>query len=115
MSPSKLGNDGPELQATSLERTVIDAMRAAVPNTSLQITPASAVLDLVDSLGLVMTLGNLQAALGIELAPKQVIELFRAASIADVAAVIERFLGASHQAAEPPQPLHTSNSSAAMR
>ncbi len=74
-----------------LEQAVIDALRAASPDKSMPVTRDSAVLDLVDSLGLIVALGDLQAALDLELSPKQLIELFHARSIADFATTLGRF------------------------
>lgn len=94
--------DAAQTPAAELEQAVIDALRAASPDKSAPATRDSAVLDLVDSLGLVVALGDLQATLAVELAPKHLIELFRAQSIADFAAALGRIV-ATRAHARPPQ------------
>jgi len=77
-----------------VEDVVIEALRAALPDVSVGVSRDSEVLRLVDSLGLVTVLGNVQAALTITLKPKEVIQVLRARSVADVALVLTTALSA---------------------
>lgn len=77
-----------------VEQVVIDTMRASLSGTSAGVSRDTEVLRLVDSLGLIMVLGKIQAALNITLQPKEVIQVLSARSIADVALALSAALSA---------------------
>jgi len=76
------------MSAAAVEQVVIDALLAASSDTPAQVSRETEVLQLVDSLGLMMSLANIQTSLNIKLEPKQIIGLLRARSIADLALVL---------------------------
>lgn len=75
----------------TLERIVIDAL-SAVSVDAATATRDTELLQLVDSLGLVMALANVQEALGVALEPDEIIDVFQCRSIADVATVLQTAL-----------------------
>lgn len=77
----------------ALERRVIDAF-SAVTQHAAGATRETEILALVDSLGLVMALANLQHALDVALEPDEIIAVFQCRSVADVANVLQAALSA---------------------
>lgn len=75
----------------TLERIVIDAL-SAVSVDAATATRDTELLQLVDSLGLVMALANVQEALGVALEPDEIIDVFQCRSITDVATVLQTAL-----------------------
>ena len=78
----------PSLEA--IERVVIDTFSAASGH-----PPASrdtAVLDLIDSVGLIIALADVQATLDVELESDEIIEVFQCRSLGDVAAALHAAL-----------------------
>lgn len=71
----------------TLERILIDALSAVGADT-VATTRDSDISHLVDSLGLVMALANLQDALGFTLEPDEIIDVFQCRAIADVVEVL---------------------------
>lgn len=68
----------------AIERVVIDTFSATCPERSA-VTGDTEVLQLVDSIGLVIALAEVQDALGIELDPHEIIEVFYCRTLRDVA------------------------------
>jgi acyl carrier protein len=83
----------PSTDTEALERIIIDAL-AAVSVEAATATRESEVLQLVDSMGLVMALANVQEALDVSLEPDEIIQVFQCRSIADVAVVLQAVLSA---------------------
>lgn len=83
----------PSTDIEALERIIIDAL-SAVSVEAATATRESEVLQLVDSLGLVMALANVQEALDVSLEPDEIIQVFQCRSIADVALVLQAVLSA---------------------
>lgn len=81
----------PSADTEALERIVVDAL-SAVSADAATATRETEVLQLVDSLGLVMALSNVQEALDVALDPDEIIEVFQCRSIADVAVVLQAAL-----------------------
>ncbi len=79
---------GAEVSSTAVEHVVIDALCAASPDKSVPITRETDVLQVVDSLGLMMGLANIQTALNIKLEPREIIGVLQSRSIADLASVL---------------------------
>lgn len=79
---------------------VIDAMLAASPDKPARVSRDTEVLQVVDSLGLMLSLANIQAVLNITLEPKEIIGALQARSIADLALVLSPVLEA-----RPAQPV----------
>jgi hypothetical protein len=82
------------MPATAVERVVIDVMLAASADKSVPVSRDTEVLQVVDSLGLMMGLAKLQTALNIRLAPRETIAALQARSIADLALVLITAMGA---------------------
>jgi acyl carrier protein len=84
---------GMPVSAAAIEQVVIHALRAASTDKSAQVSGSTEVLQVVDSLGLMMGLANIQAALNLKLEPRETIEVLQARSVADVAVALEKALG----------------------
>ncbi len=82
------------MSAAALEQVVIDAMLAASPDKSIPVSRDTEVLQVLDSLGLMMSLVDIQTALNIRLEPKELIGALQARSIADLALELTMALGA---------------------
>jgi acyl carrier protein len=76
------------MSAAKVEQMIIDAFLAASPGNQVPLSRDTGVLDIVDSLGLMMGLANLQTALKIVLEPKEIIGALQARSVADLASVL---------------------------
>ncbi|MET0535642.1 MAG: hypothetical protein ABW171_15610 [Steroidobacter sp.] len=70
---------------------MLDAMRAACANKEFEITAATEILQIVDSLGFFIALTDIQDATGLPLGPPQLLQLLRCRSIADIVAVLETY------------------------
>jgi hypothetical protein len=84
-----------------IEKTVIEAIRAASA-TGAKPTRDTEVFQLVDSLGLVTALANIQAALQLSLEPEQLIAVFACRSIGDLTITLESALSAQLQSSANP-------------
>jgi hypothetical protein len=78
----------------AIERVVIDTLAAASSNTTAQPTRETEVLQLVGSLGLIVAVANIQAALSISLQRREMMQVFQCRYIADLALVLEGALSA---------------------
>jgi hypothetical protein len=76
------------ISAERIEQMIFDSFLAASPGNQIPLSRDTAVLDVVDSLGLMMSLANLQTALKIVLEPKQIIAALQARSVADLTSVL---------------------------
>lgn len=85
--------NAPPAHTETLERIVIDAL-STVSADAATATRETEVLQLVDSLGLIVALANVQEALGVSLEPDEIIHVFQCRSIADVALVLQAALSA---------------------
>lgn len=85
--------NSPSTDIEALERIIIDAL-SAVSVEAATATRESEVLQLVDSMGLVMALANVQESLDVSLDPDEIIQVFQCRSIADVAVVLQTVLSA---------------------
>jgi acyl carrier protein len=85
---------GMPVSPAAIEQLVIQALRAASSDKSVQVSATTEVLQVVDSLGLMMGLANIQAALNIKLEPREIIEVLQARSVADIALALAKALGA---------------------
>lgn len=85
---------GMPVSAAAIEQVVIQALRAASSDKSAQVSATTEVLQVVDSLGLMMGLANIQAALNIKLEPREIIEVLQARSVADIALALAKALSA---------------------
>lgn len=79
----------------SVECTVLAAMNKNSIYKSIEVTRGTELLRLVDSLGLMITLTDIQESLGIDLDPQQYLQLFNCRLIGDVVAVLENVVSAS--------------------
>jgi acyl carrier protein len=75
--------------AAAIEQVVLDAMVAASADKAVPLSAETDVLEIVDSLGLMMALANIQKALNISLNPKEIIAALQARSISELALVLE--------------------------
>lgn len=75
----------------TLERIVIDAL-STVSADAATASRDTELLQLVDSLGLVMALASVQEALDVALEPDEIIDVFQCRTIADVAIVLQTAL-----------------------
>jgi acyl carrier protein len=82
------------MSSAAVEQVVIDAVLVASPDKSVRVSRDTDVLQVVDSLGLMMSLVDIQAALNFRLEPKELIAALQAHSVADLALVITMALGA---------------------
>lgn len=71
----------------AIKRIVIDTFSATCPDPSA-VTVDTEVLQLVDSIGLVIALAEVQDALAIELEPHEIIEVFHCRTLGDVASAL---------------------------
>jgi acyl carrier protein len=85
--------------AAAVEQAVIDAIRAASPDSSVPISRDTEVLQVVDSLGLMVSLAKIQAALQIKLEPTEVIGVLRSRSVADITQVLITAMGTRYRQA----------------
>lgn len=76
--------------AASVEQVVIEAMCAASADKTVPVCADTEVLQIVDSLGLMMSLAKIQAALNFRLEPKEIIGVLQARSIRDVTLALTR-------------------------
>jgi len=83
----------PTPDTEALERIVIDAL-SAVSADAASATRDSEVQQLVDSLGLVIALANIQDALDVALEPDEIVGVLGCRTIADVALVLQAALTA---------------------
>ncbi len=81
----------PSTDTEALERIIIDAL-SAVSVDAATATGESELSQLVDSMGLVMALANVQEALDVSLEPDEIINVFQCRSIADVALLLQAAL-----------------------
>jgi acyl carrier protein len=79
---------GTGISAAAVEQVVIEALRAAASDKSIPVSRDTDVLYIVDSLGLMMSVANIQTALNIKLEPREVIGVFQSRSVADLASVL---------------------------
>jgi acyl carrier protein len=82
------------MSAKAVDQVVIEAMFAASHDKSVNVTRETELLEVVDSLGLMMGLTNIQAALNIRLEPRELIGALQARSIADLSLVLSTALAA---------------------
>lgn len=75
----------------TLERIVIDAL-STVSADAATASRDTELLQLVDSLGLVMALASVQEALDVALEPDEIIDVFQCRTIAEVATVLQTAL-----------------------
>lgn len=75
------------------EQAVLAAMGAARTDKSIVVTRDATVFDLVDSLGLLVALTDIQYSLGLTLDPPQLLQVMHCQCVGDVIATLER-LGA---------------------
>lgn len=78
------------VSAASVEQVVFEAMCAASADKAVRVCADTEVLQIVDSLGLMMSLANIQAALNVRLEPKEIIGVLQARSIRDVTLALTR-------------------------
>jgi acyl carrier protein len=71
------------------ERVVIGAIRAAVASLPGELTGATEVLGVVDSLGLMTALAEVQESLEVVLEPQHLISIFECRTIAEIAAFLQ--------------------------
>ena len=75
-------------EAESVSTAVISAISAASPDRSVEVTPVTEVLGIVDSLGLLTALMDIQHELQLALDAEDVIEVFGSRTIAEIVAVL---------------------------
>jgi acyl carrier protein len=75
------------ISAAEVEQVVIDALRAS-SDKSAPVSRETDVLQVVDSLGLMMSVANIQTALNIKLEPREVIGVLQSRSVADLGLVL---------------------------
>ena len=75
-------------EADSVSIAVISAISAASPDRSAEITSVTEVLGIVDSLGLLTALMDIQHQLQVVLDAEDVIEVFGSRTIAEIVAVL---------------------------
>lgn len=90
MTASASATPGPPMSPAVIEELVIETMRAASSSQSVPVFRDTEVLQVVDSLGLMMSLANIQSALKIKLEPTEVIAVLQAHSIGDVALALTK-------------------------
>lgn len=88
---------GIPIATAAVEQMVIDAMLAASSDKSFPVSRDTEVLQVVDSLGLMMSLAKIQTALHITLEPRELIGVLQARSVADVALVLTKAVGARNR------------------
>lgn len=93
MTPGTIPTPRMPMSSAAVEQMVIDAMLAASPDKSVRLSRDTDVLHVVDSLGLMMSLVDIQTALNIRLEPKELIGALQAQSIADLALVLTMAMG----------------------
>ena len=77
---------GMPVTAAAVEQVIMDAMLAVSPGKS--VSRDIDLLQVVDSLGLMMSLAKIQATLNIRLEPRELIGALQSRSIADLALVL---------------------------
>jgi acyl carrier protein len=85
---------GMTMSAAAIEQVIIEALLAASSDRSVPVSRDTDVLQVVDSLGLMMGLADIQTKLNIRLEPQELIAAFQARSIADVAVALTTVLAA---------------------
>jgi acyl carrier protein len=71
----------------AIKRLVIDIFSASCADLSV-VTDDTEVMQLVDSVGLIIALADVQNSLDIELYPHEIIEVFQGRTLGDVAVVL---------------------------
>jgi acyl carrier protein len=85
---------GMTMSAAAIEQVIIEALLAASSDRSVPVSRDTDVLQVVDSLGLMMSLADIQTKLNIRLEPQELIDALQARSIADVAVALTTALAA---------------------
>jgi acyl carrier protein len=73
-----------------IEQAVLEAIGAASTASPAPIDGATQILDVLDSLGLVITMAKVQSTLQLTLDPEHMVEIFSCRSVAELVGVIER-------------------------
>jgi acyl carrier protein len=93
MTSESTATQGMPVSPAGIEQIIIDVLFAASPGKSIPVSRDTQVLDIVDSLGLMMSLATVQATLKITLEPKEIIAALQARSVADLASVLMAAMG----------------------
>jgi acyl carrier protein len=94
MTSSTGATPGMTMSAAGIEQVVVEALSAASSDRSVPLSRDTEVLQVVDSLGLMMSLADIQTKLNIRLEPQELIDALQARSIADLAVGLTTVLAA---------------------